>query len=383
MALPFPTSYKKTIIYDLHVLRILDHFCYLYDVASDVTWREPDIVNMIFKDIDAAFITVDAGSKTSLIDADKWVKLLFKLNIPTHKITLLVNKADVPSPVVNQNTLDTFVALGGCSSWFWTVGHERFKDYCPSRGRMENQEPPLDILIRKVRELISQNQKYMRSTSVVLDAEETKQTKTVDKCRRYRARSDRYLNDETHDKNFSDEGWNFFAGVLSRQQAHEILKDRIPGSFLIRRSDLNYSIRIVVKREDGTYAHIPISSRNGKYIVGQTNDGNAIHNHASSFPGDKGRLNINETMHTTTTTAAAATSSSIELVNAANRGTGEKSSGFNSESTVPMSNPAPMHHQSHQLQHKRGSMYDSLLDVVESIGLNIIEGIRFEQKYHF
>ena len=65
------------------------------------------------------------------------------------------------------------------------------------------------------------------------------------------------------------------------------------------------------------------------------------------------------------------------------RGTGEKSSGLNSESTVLMSNPAPMHHQSHQRQHKRGSMYDSLLDVIESIGLNTIEGIRFEQRRHF
>lgn len=341
MALPFPTSYRKTSIYDLHVLRILGHVCNLYDVASDIMSREPDVLSMIFRDISAVFVMVDAGSANSLNDADKWMKLLFKLNIPVEKITLLMNKADTPS-LVNQNILDTFIALGGCSGWYWTVAHARFKDYCPSRGRMENQEPPMDILIWKVRDLISQKRKYLKSTAVALDIKAAEQARPINRCGQYRGIHDpKDLNDEVRvEKSLSDEGWDFYAGILSREEAHEILEDRIPGSFLIRRSDFNYSIRIVAKREDGSYSHIPISKRNGKYII------SVINEETKHTPSDHGATDA-----------------------AANH-------------LAPHSAPF-IQHQSKQPLHRRGNMYDTLLDVIESVGLNTIEGIRFVQRSHF
>ena len=348
MALPFPTSYQKTVIYDLHVLRILGYVCNLYDVASDVASMEPDVLNMVFKDIDAVFITVDASSTTSLADADKWVKFLFKLNIPNDKTTLLVNKADTPSPILTQDTLDTFVALGGCSSWYWTVGHTKFSDYSPYRGRMENQEPPLDILICKVRNLISQRKRYSKSTEIApaLDMEVTKQAILTNRCKKYRSsyRTSNSIQD-TRDKNSSDEGWDFFAGVLSRDEAHKILEDRIPGSFLLRRSDFNYGIRIVAKKENGTYAHIPIGKRNGRYIISVSNDSSNVH------PSDSGGNTTNSICDTCM------------------------------QDLLPSSPSLPaVTNQSKSYHHRRGNMYDTLLDVIESVGLNTIEGIRFAQR---
>jgi len=106
----------------------------LWDVSSDIASQSSDIFHLVFNQVQAAFVVVDAGSKTSLIDADNWIKLLFANNVPSDKITLLINKADSPELVVNQDMLCTFVSLGGCREWYWTVSHERFRDYCPSRG---------------------------------------------------------------------------------------------------------------------------------------------------------------------------------------------------------------------------------------------------------
>ena len=150
---PFPKSYNKTLLFDIHTVKIGPKTIRLWDLTSDLVKIKSDIKQYIFKNTDAVFIVIDASSKTSLIDADNWIKLLYNNKIPVEKITLLVNKADSLDLVVNQNCLDTFVSLGGCSNWYWTVSHKQLRDYCPSRGKIDNQDNPLDIVFRKYREI--------------------------------------------------------------------------------------------------------------------------------------------------------------------------------------------------------------------------------------
>lgn len=178
MKQPYPSVYVKTLLSSRHIVEVNSRLCSLWDISSDVTTRENDIASLIFSNVDAVFVVVDAGSKTSLIDADNWINLLYRFHIPVEKTTLLVNKADSSDLVVNQDTLDTFVALGGCSNWYWTVSHELFRDYCPRRGRIANQDPPKDILVRKVRELFLQDAGKVPVVAV---------DKVVDKCLKYRS----------------------------------------------------------------------------------------------------------------------------------------------------------------------------------------------------
>jgi len=67
--------------------------------------------------------------------------------------------------------------------------------------------------------------------------------------------------------NSYDEGWEFFIGIMNREDSESILRDRIPGSFLIRRSPVNYNIRIVVLRDDNSFSHIPLKVVHNKYRV--------------------------------------------------------------------------------------------------------------------
>ena len=60
------------------------------DVASDLQDFEKDLTSFIFRDVDAVFLVVDAGSKTSLLDADSWTRypiLTLTLNL-TLNLTL-------------------------------------------------------------------------------------------------------------------------------------------------------------------------------------------------------------------------------------------------------------------------------------------------------
>ena len=141
----------------------------LWEIAASMINNPQWTCETNFCDADAAILFVDAGSLESLKDIDEWLCLL-KSDSNTSEIPkyLVVNKADSTRKVISPDHIDTYVSSEGIHDWFYTVGISELCDSDHSRGSVQKQSHPVDVL-RKLLTLIDYTEKSQLSTNNVVD----------------------------------------------------------------------------------------------------------------------------------------------------------------------------------------------------------------------
>jgi hypothetical protein len=111
-------------------------------------------------DIDGVCIVADGCKVQTILDVRYWLDLLAKQGVRNVVKHLIVNKADA-SPFDLQfspRKLSSIVRASPLDDWSWTVGNAQFGDFDVSRGCVEHQRAPEDILRKMVVTILQKRQ---------------------------------------------------------------------------------------------------------------------------------------------------------------------------------------------------------------------------------
>jgi hypothetical protein len=251
-------------------------------------------------DSDAVLGVVDCTRLESLAELDEQLERV-RLWIPTHTPRfILAHKADLANKCVDSTALNNFVrawnALGGRFDWCWTVGHPRFGDYDSRRGMGSRQQTVVDLVNSVVKDVLTWRAEHEVGDSVgVMDALWVKPFPD------YQWRNEVLLDDvvqlasleevvfETATPSHAStaatptpaaapeepaaeqehEFNNWYAGVMTREAADQLLRSQPVGAFFVRRSETNFQLRICFIAPDSVIHHVPIKKIEGRWRIGR------------------------------------------------------------------------------------------------------------------
>lgn len=248
-------------------------------------------------DSDAVLGVIDCTRLESLVELDEQLERL-RLWIPTHTLHfILAHKADLPNKCVDATALNSFVrawnALGGKFDWCWTVGHPRFGDYDSRRGMGTRQQTVVDLVNSVVKDVLTWRTEYEVGDSVgVMDALWVKPFPD------YQWRNEALLDDVVQLASLEEVAFeaaipldastpapavapeepaaeqehefnNWYAGVMTREAADELLSAQPVGAFFVRRSETNFQLRICFVAPDSTIHHVPLKKIEGRWRIGR------------------------------------------------------------------------------------------------------------------
>ena len=147
--------------------------------------------------------------------------------------------------------------------WFLTVGYPEFGDYDSRRGYGARQRTPTEVINLLLKRILQLKNTHIDEThhhsikmlhSTALDITD------------FNVENIWYIDDEK--LNFMD-GLDFYWGIMTREESENLLQEKSCGSFLIRKSDLNNLLRVVIKGFDGVVSHVPLKKEDNVYRLGR------------------------------------------------------------------------------------------------------------------
>jgi GTP-binding protein EngB required for normal cell division len=111
-------------------------------------------------DIDGVCIVADGCKVQTILDVRYWLDLVAKQGVRSAVQHLIVNKADaLPSELkFSPRKLSAIVRASPLDDWSWTVGNAEFGDFDVSRGSVEHQRAPEDVLRMMVLAILQKRQ---------------------------------------------------------------------------------------------------------------------------------------------------------------------------------------------------------------------------------
>lgn len=238
----------------------------------------------IFNECNGVILVLDSGNRDSADIVDEWLPIAKSYAPSVCPFILLANKADNKEKCFTEEGLNNYVRERLLFDWFWTVGLSNFGDYDHRRGNLTKQatlEETIGQILRhhsqfRTRQLLKDNDLYFNIRHQPLMSSSSIEVHSI-------ALHDLVLcREESNTSLDADIGWKFYAGRITREQSEDILRSKPIHSFLIRSSENNSQLRVVVKRAlvsspsqstpDSiiSYANIPIKIDDGIYKVGKT-----------------------------------------------------------------------------------------------------------------
>ena len=271
---PFPVSHTPTLGYNLLKFRVTEEDVILdieiFDSAGDILSNEQAVSDLCF--VDAAIVVVDSTNLDSLKDADKWNEKIDHY-APSISKLLFVNKADCDNKVVYPDSLDDFVSAAGFMDWAFTVGHPDLGDADTTRGTYEKQSTPEEMLRKLFRQKKVINPQFL--CGQLWQVVKFVSWSAIDFADLTSTTLEAYLLNQLQLKDHGgsgssktakiDDGIKYFAGVMTREKSEELLSTSPKGAFLLRLSEVNGEMRLVVKKQGVVHYWIDFSS--GQFLL--------------------------------------------------------------------------------------------------------------------
>eukprot|EP00602_Paraphysomonas_sp_CaronLab_P005892 CAMPEP_0185038016 /NCGR_PEP_ID=MMETSP1103-20130426/33125_1 /TAXON_ID=36769 /ORGANISM="Paraphysomonas bandaiensis, Strain Caron Lab Isolate" /LENGTH=266 /DNA_ID=CAMNT_0027576255 /DNA_START=173 /DNA_END=974 /DNA_ORIENTATION=+ len=208
-------------------------------------------------------VVVDSGGDHPIASTEPWVRLLRRYVDEAIPVIVLAHKADVIPLCVEYEELDDFVRCHSLTDWYWTVGHEQFGDYDHSRGAQNKQCPVRDVVHRLVRHINNMEPLHIRrEKNSITEA-------AYGPCI---IESPPPVECDTR----SLGGWEYYGGVMTRERAEYLVRggasdstdtsenqeviNNKEGTFLVRRSEMNFQLRVSILNDDGGVTHVAVKS---------------------------------------------------------------------------------------------------------------------------
>jgi small GTP-binding protein len=195
----------------------------------------------IFHSTNGILLVIDSSSKDSCLETLQWIELMRNYLSEMIPVIVLANKADSMKYLTPQ-FLDEIVSKYFFSGWYWTVGHAQYGDYDFRRGRQSKQLAINEVITKLEKLMIQQN---IEEKSLELFCDYFKPTFHT---------SIGHL--EIIPSSVVDispgiglepiTGWEYYGGVMTREEAENYLRSSLPGTFLLRRSDVTFQLRVAL-----------------------------------------------------------------------------------------------------------------------------------------
>jgi small GTP-binding protein len=215
-----------------------------WDIPGDFLTVTRSVHDYIFHSTNGILLVIDSSSMEACQETLQWIELIrnyFSEKIP---VILLANKADSIKFVTPQ-FLDEIVSNFFLSGWYWTVGHAQYGDYDFRRGRQSKQ--------LAINEVVTRLEKLM--------IQQSNEDKSLEQYYDYFKPT--FLTSRSHLEilpSFTSEissvslkqeptGWEYYGGVMTREEAERFLQSSPSGTFLLRRSDVTFQLRVAIVQQ--------------------------------------------------------------------------------------------------------------------------------------
>lgn len=98
--------------------------------------------------MDCIIVVADSGDATSILEVNRWLNLITQHGSSKADIHLVISKADIPGPEREfcPSKLSNVIKESIITGWSWTVSNPDFGDIDVSRGCVEQQKPPEEVI---------------------------------------------------------------------------------------------------------------------------------------------------------------------------------------------------------------------------------------------
>jgi small GTP-binding protein len=207
-----------------------------WDIPGSLLNATRSIHDYLFDSTNGVLLIIDSSSSEGCQDALKWIHLMRHYLSEKIPVIVLANKADTSMKHITPQFLDSLLSQYLFSSWYWTVGHVQYGDYDFRRGRQSKQLSVNEVVV-KLEKLMKQQQNEEESFDSYFNSLEP-----------FFPSPTGYLSPPAHDQHtlFKPSGWEYYGGVMTREDAEQYLRGSVVGRFLLRRSDVSFQLRVTI-----------------------------------------------------------------------------------------------------------------------------------------
>jgi small GTP-binding protein len=217
-----------------------------WDIPGGLLTATRSVHDYLFHSTNGVLLVIDCSSSEGCRDALKWINLMRYYLSDQIPVIVLANKADTSMKHVTPQFLDSLLSRFLFSSWYWTVGHVQYGDYDFRRGRQSKQLSVNEVVV-KLEKLMRQDQSEEKSFEPFFDSLEpffpTPLGYLTPPATPLPLPS---LLDQNNLSSSKPSGWEYYGGVMTRDDAEKYLKGCAVGIFLLRRSDVSFQLRVTL-----------------------------------------------------------------------------------------------------------------------------------------
>jgi hypothetical protein len=130
------------------------------DVGAELLLAHPGSTMSLLcaNGVDCIIVVADGGDATSILEVKRWLHLIIQHGGNKAEIRLIISKADIPAAEreFSPSKLSRVIKESIISGWSWTVSNPDFGDIDISRGCVEHQSAPEDIIRSIVHSILVQ-----------------------------------------------------------------------------------------------------------------------------------------------------------------------------------------------------------------------------------